>query len=247
MLPTHPKLGTAGTVHGGAGTTGSSEASLAAAAPPTKSNRGPAAAAANRDALLVAARHLFAERGLNVPLNAIAQEAGVGQGVLYRHFPSRIDLALAVFEENVAKIVHAARAADHPENRFAVTWRQMVDLTVSDVAFIETVMESARDPRIDALFDELRSFLDPLVAEARACGTLSERMNLDALFAALRASYGLVKTHLMAETSARQEVEELLTKLGVPTGHNTRDTSLPTPTDQLGDASHGPSPRISSR
>ena len=247
MLPTHPKLGKAGAAHSEAGATGHSGVLSAAATSPTKTNRGPAAAAANRDALLVAARHLFAERGLNVPLNAIAQEAGVSQGVLYRHFPSRIDLALAVFEENVAKIVHAARAADHPENRFAVTWRQMVDLTVSDVAFIETVVESARDPRIDALFDELRSFLDPLVAEARACGTLSERTSLDALFAALRASYGLVKTHLIAETSARQEVEGLLTKLGVPTGHNTRDISLPTSTDQLGDAGHAPSPRTSAR
>ena len=67
-------------------------------------NRGPAAAAENRHAVLAAARELFAERGYEVPMQAIAKRAGVGQGVLYRHFPKRLDLALAVFEENFVRL-----------------------------------------------------------------------------------------------------------------------------------------------
>ena len=67
-------------------------------------NRGPAAAAENRRAVLAAARELFAERGYEVPMQAIAKRAGVGQGVLYRHFPKRLDLALAVFEENFVRL-----------------------------------------------------------------------------------------------------------------------------------------------
>lgn len=43
----------------------------------------------NRDALLRAARELFVERGLDVPLDAVARHAGVGPATLYRRFTDR--------------------------------------------------------------------------------------------------------------------------------------------------------------
>lgn len=73
-------------------------------------NDGPRAAARNRAALLVAAREVYAEQGLNAPLSAIARRAGVGQGVLYRHFPDRSAVAAAVLEENVQQVEQAAAA-----------------------------------------------------------------------------------------------------------------------------------------
>ncbi|MFJ8403401.1 TetR/AcrR family transcriptional regulator [Streptomyces microflavus] len=75
-------------------------------------NDGPKAAARNRAALVTAARETFAERGLEAPLSAIARRAGVGQGVLYRHFPDRVALVSAVLEENVRQIEQAADAED---------------------------------------------------------------------------------------------------------------------------------------
>ncbi|WP_320775376.1 helix-turn-helix domain-containing protein [Streptomyces sp. CRN 30] len=75
-------------------------------------NRGPAAAPRNRAALIAAAREIFAEDGLDAPLSAIARRAGVGQGVLYRHFPDRAAVAAAVLEENVRQIEQAAAAED---------------------------------------------------------------------------------------------------------------------------------------
>ncbi|WP_299532113.1 TetR/AcrR family transcriptional regulator [uncultured Streptomyces sp.] len=71
-------------------------------------NQGPKRAAHNRDALVAAAREVFAEHGLDAPLSAIARRAGVGQGVLYRHFPDRASVASAVLEENVRQIEAAA-------------------------------------------------------------------------------------------------------------------------------------------
>ncbi|MER7697889.1 MULTISPECIES: helix-turn-helix domain-containing protein [unclassified Streptomyces] len=69
---------------------------------------GPRAAARNRAALIAAAREVYAEQGLDAPLSAIARRAGVGQGVLYRHFPGRAAVATAVLEENVRQIEEAA-------------------------------------------------------------------------------------------------------------------------------------------
>lgn len=75
-------------------------------------NEGPRAAARNRAALVTAAREVFAEHGLEAPLSAIARRAGVGQGVLYRHFPDRTAAVAAVLEENVRQVEQAAEAED---------------------------------------------------------------------------------------------------------------------------------------
>src|ERR1039458_4951739 len=55
----------------------------------------------NREALLAAARETFAEHGLNASLQHVARAAGVAIGTLYRHFPTRDDLLVAVFEEKM--------------------------------------------------------------------------------------------------------------------------------------------------
>ncbi|MFJ9890713.1 TetR/AcrR family transcriptional regulator [Streptomyces sp. NPDC091287] len=75
-------------------------------------NDGPKAAARNRAALVIAAREVFAEHGLEAPLSAIARRAGVGQGVLYRHFPDRSAAVAAVLEENVRQVEQAAADED---------------------------------------------------------------------------------------------------------------------------------------
>ncbi|WP_399881832.1 TetR/AcrR family transcriptional regulator [Streptomyces sp. BBFR51] len=84
---------------------------------------GPKAAARNRAALVAAAREVYAEQGLDAPLSAIARRAGVGQGVLYRHFPDRAAVATAVLEENVRQIERAAREyADLAAVLGVLTW-----------------------------------------------------------------------------------------------------------------------------
>ncbi len=82
---------------------------------------------------MAAARRLFAERGFLVPLSAIARDAHVGQGVLYRHFPTRFDLAFAVFEDNFVELERAA-ASGGPE-AFDQLWRTLLELTIREAAF----------------------------------------------------------------------------------------------------------------
>jgi AcrR family transcriptional regulator len=58
-------------------------------------------AARNRRALLDAALEAFKRGGVTASLDDIAKSAGVGPGTLYRHFPSRDDLALAVIDDGL--------------------------------------------------------------------------------------------------------------------------------------------------
>lgn len=55
----------------------------------------------NVDAILQAARTVFARSGVDAPVREVAAEAGVGVGTLYRHFPQRADLVAAVFTSEI--------------------------------------------------------------------------------------------------------------------------------------------------
>lgn len=58
----------------------------------------------NYDKILGVAREVFAEKGADAALDEIAKRAGVGPGTLYRHFPSRADLLLAVLQEWITEV-----------------------------------------------------------------------------------------------------------------------------------------------
>ncbi|MFB8777721.1 TetR/AcrR family transcriptional regulator [Streptomyces broussonetiae] len=55
----------------------------------------------NKKALLDAAASVFVSSGVDAPVRAIAAEAGVGLGTIYRHFPTRADLIIAVYRHQV--------------------------------------------------------------------------------------------------------------------------------------------------
>lgn len=61
----------------------------------------------NRDALLEAAIAAFTDHGLDVTLEAIAKDAGVGIGTLYRHFPTRDALVEAAYRSELARLCDA--------------------------------------------------------------------------------------------------------------------------------------------
>lgn len=63
----------------------------------------------NRERILEAARDAFATSS-NASLNSIAKAAGVGPGTLYRHFPTREALVLAVYRKEIAALVDLAPA-----------------------------------------------------------------------------------------------------------------------------------------
>jgi AcrR family transcriptional regulator len=62
----------------------------------------------NQQLLLEAARKVFADQGSGASMEAIARQAGVGVGTLYRHFPKRIDIVEAVYRDDVDALVGMA-------------------------------------------------------------------------------------------------------------------------------------------
>jgi AcrR family transcriptional regulator len=136
--------------------------------PSNPGNRGPAAAAGNRQAILAAARRLFAEQGFQVPLSAIGRAAGVSQGVLYRHFRGRLDLAIAVFEDNLHELESlAAGGAD-----FATLWTRLVGMVIDSAAFVEMVVAERDELPDSASVPRLRAVLAAPLARAQEDGSV---------------------------------------------------------------------------
>lgn len=78
----------------------------------------------NTHAVLIAAKDAFAESGVDAPMREIAARAGVGVGTIYRNYPQRSDLIIAVFRNEVDETAAEAErlAAEHPPAEALRLW-----------------------------------------------------------------------------------------------------------------------------
>jgi AcrR family transcriptional regulator len=87
-------------------------------------------ASRNRERILVAARELFAERGLEVTMDEIARHAGVGVGTVYRRFPQRSQIIEALFEQRMEDyLALAERSLADPD-----PWQGLVEFLEQGMA-----------------------------------------------------------------------------------------------------------------
>jgi AcrR family transcriptional regulator len=95
----------------------------------------------NFDALLGAAREVFADQGTDASLEDVARRAGVGIGTLYRNFPTRRDLFESVYIGEVEDLCAAAQAlTDQPPWEALVTWlHRFVGYVATKRALIEAL------------------------------------------------------------------------------------------------------------
>ncbi|WP_433479490.1 TetR/AcrR family transcriptional regulator [Spirillospora sp. CA-142024] len=140
----------------------------------------PRRADAERNArlLLTAARELFDEQGPGAPLDEIARRAGVGNATLYRHYPTRGDLLVAVYADEVAALCDqgAALPAETAPGEAFFTWLDAFAVHVATrrtLAFAGT--ESDGDRRTE-LFERWHSALtstaERLLARAQDAGAV---------------------------------------------------------------------------
>jgi AcrR family transcriptional regulator len=128
------------------------------------------------DSLLKAATKVFAESGVDAPVREIAERAGVGLGTVYRHFPQRSDLIVAVFQSNVDACADAAAALakEHPPVTALSVWlERYVDFIATKHGLCKALYSG--DPAYKALPEYFNKRLRPALttlldaaAEAKA-------------------------------------------------------------------------------
>ena len=161
-----------------------------------KSNRGPSAGPANRRAIIAAARKIFAEDGIQAPLSAVARHAGVGQGSLYRHFPDRLSLAVAVFDDNVA---HLEQLAATQDTTLADLFDQVTEQAIVSTALIDLILLERHDPRSEALGVRVLDVITALVERDRARGRIGEAVEPEDVMLAIT---------MLALTLSKSDAEE---------------------------------------
>ncbi|MER7193887.1 TetR/AcrR family transcriptional regulator [Streptomyces flaveolus] len=131
----------------------------------------------NRTALLEAAQRHFLRDGVGTSLEAVAKEAGVGPGTLYRHFPTREALLAAVLQSRTAEL--EARREDIARIDDAGTaltrWlRAMEDYLSAYSGLPEPLMAATRaqdpDNPLTVPCDELIATTDGYVRAAQRTG-----------------------------------------------------------------------------
>jgi AcrR family transcriptional regulator len=165
-------------------------------------------AARNREAIVEAARAVFAEQGLDAPLDEIAKRAGTGNATLYRRFPTRGDLVAAVFAERMAEHVAAVEAGladDDPWNGFASYIQAVGAMQARDRGIADLVTMNVSAPEIEELRAHAYDGLVRLVARAHEAGVLRSDFTDQDVVLLLMANAGLVeRAHgITAEASAR--------------------------------------------
>ena len=120
--------------------------------PATASRPKRADAQRNTEAVLEAAKAVFAESGVDAPMREIAARAGVGVGTIYRNYPLRSDLIIAVFRREVdATAAEADRlAAEHPPLQALRLWAARLARFVATKQGFAGALHSG-DPAYDPL------------------------------------------------------------------------------------------------
>jgi AcrR family transcriptional regulator len=130
----------------------------------------------NRDLLVAAARRRYAARGLDVPLEDIAKEAGVSIGTLYNRFPTRGELVEAALAGKVANAVELAEKAStmtDPWEGFAWFIEHCCELQAADRAYNELCARALPDtPEIDRLKARGHELVLRIVGNAKESGQL---------------------------------------------------------------------------
>lgn len=132
----------------------------------------------NYERLIEAARAAFAEDGPDASLEAIARDAGVGIGTLYRNFPTRQALLEATYAEEVEGVARAADdVADLPPWEALTTWLESyARYAATKRAIMEELTASlgADAPVLGLCRTLLLDAGNPLVERAQAAGELRD-------------------------------------------------------------------------
>jgi AcrR family transcriptional regulator len=131
----------------------------------------------NLDALLDAAKAVFATAGVDAPAKEITDRAGVGVGTLYRHFPQRSDLVLAVLKHEIDACADAGAelsAAGPPAAALAKWIQRYTELVATKVGLASALQsaDAAHQALREHFYLRMSPVLETLLDAARTAGEI---------------------------------------------------------------------------
>ncbi|MHC5903432.1 TetR/AcrR family transcriptional regulator [Streptomyces sp. S6] len=137
----------------------------------------------NQQTLLEAAAAVFVTSGVDAPVREIAARAGVGTGTVYRHFPTRADLVIAVYRHQVDTCAEAGPEllASSPTPHAALArWTDLfVDFLVTKHGLASAMQSDSAcfGPLHTYFLDRLLPVCTDLLTAATASGELTHGLD----------------------------------------------------------------------
>jgi len=128
----------------------------------------------NREHILQAAHDAFAESDA-ASLNSIAKRSGVGPGTLYRHFPTREALILAVYRHDVQVLVDSVTvvlAGHKPLEAFRVWFERLADYVRIKHGLGEALNSAAARKVVNETYEPVTKAVGVLIAACEVAGVL---------------------------------------------------------------------------
>lgn len=128
-----------------------------------------------RERLIGAAVKVFMEEGFDTPLERVAEEANVGRGTLYRNFPDRQAIALAVLQTYLDDLAARIAETGDADDAFFVGIKALADLTIASNGFQKALPIKRQLPEyIRKVRSGIVSILAEPFARAKAAGLIRQ-------------------------------------------------------------------------
>jgi AcrR family transcriptional regulator len=192
--------------------------------PTTVGRRKRADARRNEQALLDAAAAVFIRAGVDAPVRDIAAEAGVGMGTIYRHFPTRADLVVAVFRHQLDALAAAGSIAPGADEAPYAALRSWVagfaDFLVTKHGLAEALHSDQFESLHAEFVDRLLPVLDQLLKASAAAG--DTRADIRAYDLMLGIGNLCIGVETYPDYHARRMIDLLLAGLARPAPRSSR-------------------------
>ncbi len=141
----------------------------------------------NREKILAAASELFARDGAGLCMDDLARRAGVGHATVFRRFPNKEELILAMFEDRLADVaasVEQAARADDAWEGIVAAMTAIAERQARDRGLMEAVgAEVFGSPRLRAARERVIAPMTELLARAQAAGQVRDDLEaIDVFF-----------------------------------------------------------------
>jgi AcrR family transcriptional regulator len=178
----------------------------------------------NRERIVAAARDLFTEIGSQAPIDEVARRAGIGNATVYRHFPDRDALVLAVVR-NVLKQTgdRAESAMALAHDPFDALSRFVLAAADERIGAMCVMLDGAYDPgdpEVKALEGRLNGLVETIIARARRAGTLRADVDLADIIVAVAQLTRPLPDLVTVRRSPRRYLQLFLDGLRTP-AHST--------------------------
>jgi AcrR family transcriptional regulator len=171
-------------------------------------------AARNRDRVLEAAELVLTRDGLEAPMRAIARQAGVGVGTIYRQYPTKEALYQAIMADRMERLVTQASSlaagTDAGASFFAFFDSIVTDATTKKI-FADALADAGIDAKAasgEAAGHDVLAAIETLLVRAQRAGAVREDVGMPEVL-------GLLSGACLAAKQQRWDAERRARTLGV--------------------------------